>query len=142
MALQLIIFKIQRNIGISKINFLKFSIQKIFYYKNKRTMAAKFCIQIVCMFSVWTLSVPKVFKNLIFEIPKFLWILNLLHTLILIYKKCSSSKLCIQFVHKICTQCIQIIVPKIDPTFQHILTRFLWTSWVIIAHNWNVKPAG
>ena len=61
-----------------------------FVYKTKRTMAAKFCIQ-------------NVYKSLSKCGMHFIYILC---TSILIYKKCTSTNLCIQFVYKIHTECI------------------------------------
>ena len=61
-----------------------------FVYKIKRTMAAKFCIQ-------------NVYKSL----PKCgIHFLYILYTSILIYKKCTSKKLCIELVYQIHTECI------------------------------------
>ena len=60
----------------------------------------------------------------------------ILYTSILIYKYI-IIKLCIQFACKLHTKCMQIIVCKMHPTFQHILTNLFCTSKVIISHNSN-----
>ena len=73
---------------------------------------------------LWQLNVlPKMYTKVCRKVG------YILYTSILIYKKCTSKKLCIQFVHKIQTECIiQIVVCKVDPTFQHTLICLLCTS--------------
>ena len=66
-----------------------------FVYKIKRTMATQFCIQNVYK-SLSKCEIHFVYKHFVY----------ILYTSILIYKKCTSKKLCIQFAYKIHTECI------------------------------------
>ena len=84
-------------------------------------MTAKFCIQNIC---------KRLSKcGIHFACKHFVYIL---YTLILLLQKVYITKtvytICIQNSYRMY---IQIIVCKIDPTFQHILNRLLYTSYLV-----------
>ena len=56
-------------------------------------------------------------------------------------KKCASKELFMQFLYKIHTKCMQIILCEMYLTFQYILTCSLCTSQEISVNNSNQKLA-
>ena len=127
---------------IQNVNHLSISFCIHVVYKIKRTMPTKFCIQYVykslskCgihfvykhfVYSLYTFYIQNVYKNLSkygihFVYKHFVYINSVLQ------KVYSINIMYTVYIQNSYRMYIQIIVCRMDPLFQHILTRLLCTS--------------